>query len=71
MPISMSAAQIADDIADRIAAGEYRPGTALPTYRELAVLYSVGRTTVSVVILMLKERGLVVGEPGRGVFVAD
>lgn len=71
MPIPMSAAMIADDLAERIAAGEYPPGSQLPTYRALSRLYGVGYTTISVVVLMLKERGVVVGVPGRGVFVPE
>jgi DNA-binding GntR family transcriptional regulator len=69
----MSAIEIAEDLAERITAGErgYRPGEKLPSYRELAVLYGVGATTISVVILVLKERGLVEGAPGQGVFVVE
>lgn len=67
MPIPMSAAQIADDLADRIRGGEYPRGTKLPTYRELMDLYDVGYTTAATVVIMLKERGVVVGAPGRGV----
>lgn len=65
----MSSDQIFEDLADRIRSGEYPPGTELPSYRELAVLYSVGRTTMSVVLKRLKDAGLVVGVRGRGVFV--
>lgn len=71
MPIPMSAKAIADDLADRIGRGQYPPGSRLPTYHELADLYSVGETTITTVILMLKQRGVVVGAQGRGVFVPD
>lgn len=67
----MSAQQIFEDLADRIWDGDYAPGEQLPSYRELAVLYTVGTTTISVVILLLKAAGLVEGEVGRGVFVVD
>lgn len=43
----------------------------MPSYRELAVEYHVGITTISNVIALLKDRGVVYGEQGRGVFVAD
>ena len=36
--------QIADDIADRIRSGEYPAGSALPSYTQLAELYSVHRS---------------------------
>lgn len=71
MPIPMSSDQIYEDLIDRIRTGEYPPGTELPSYRELAKLYSVGRTTISVVLKRLKDAGLVVGVQGRGVFVAE
>lgn len=67
----MSSDQIYEDLIDRIRTGEYPPGTELPSYRELAKLYSVGRTTISVVLKRLKDAGLVVGVQGRGVFVAE
>lgn len=70
MPRRMTYVQIAQDLADRIRSGEYKPDHALPTYRELAVLYGVGMTTISMSIAILKSQGLVEGEQGRGVFVA-
>jgi GntR family transcriptional regulator len=70
--IPMNADQIARDLTDRIAAGEYgEPGTQLPTYAALAELYSVSESTVTKVIGLLRERGVVVGVPGRGTFVAE
>jgi len=70
--IPMSAEQIARDLTDRIAAGEYgEPGSQLPTYANLTGLYSVSESTITKVIGLLRERGVVVGVPGRGTFVAD
>lgn len=71
MPIPMSAMQIADDLAERIRGGEYPPGSKLPSYRDLMDLYDVGYTTIATVIVILKERGAVVGVQGRGVFVPE
>ena len=67
----MSADEIADDLADRIRAGEYALGSRLPTYRELMDLYDVKYTTIYNVIVRLRSVGLVVGAQGRGVYVAD
>jgi DNA-binding GntR family transcriptional regulator len=67
----MSAMQIADDLAERIRGGEYPPGSKLPSYRDLMDLYDVGYTTIATVIVILKERGAVVGVQGRGVFVPE
>lgn len=63
--------QIADDMAARIRAGEYPPGAELPSYQKLADVYSVSRATAARAYALLHDRGLVVGEPGRGVYVAD
>jgi GntR family transcriptional regulator len=67
----MSADQIADDLAARIKAGEYKPGTQLPPYRVLADLYNVGMTTVAKVMVILRTRGVVIGVQGRGVYVPE
>jgi GntR family transcriptional regulator len=63
--------EVAEDIAARIRSGEYPPGERLPTYRELADLYSVSVTTVQRAIIILQDRGLVVGLQGRGLWVAE
>lgn len=69
--IPMSSGQIVDDLAERIRLGEYAPGTQLPTYAALAGLYDVSPATIAIVVRILRERGLVVGVPGRGTYVAE
>lgn len=69
--VPMSSTQIADDIAERIRVGEYQPGAKLPSYSELGQLYNCATSTAARVILILRERGLVVGVPGRGTYVTD
>ncbi len=71
MPVPLSAEQIADDLADRIERGEHKPGSRLPTYQEMAVLYGVSTSTIANVVVRLKVMGLVVGSQGRGVFVTE
>lgn len=71
MPVPMSSRQIADDLTDRIRAGEYEPGAQLPSLRELAELYSVSVSTIQRALELTKDRGLVVTSQGRGMFVAD
>lgn len=66
----MTAREIADDIAERIRKREYEPGAKLPTGPELADLYDVSVSSAARVYLILKERGLVVGRQGKGVYVA-
>ncbi|WP_245714560.1 winged helix-turn-helix domain-containing protein [Micromonospora inyonensis] len=63
--------EVAEDIAARIKSGEYAPGDRLPTYRELSDLYRVSVTTVQRAVIILQDRGLVVGLQGRGLWVAE
>jgi DNA-binding GntR family transcriptional regulator len=69
--VKMTYRQIANDLAQRIRNGEYPPGYELPSYAQLAELYSVSTATASRAYGLLHDRGLIVGSPGRGVFVAD
>lgn len=71
LPRRLTFREIADDLAARIETGEYPPGSKLPTYQELADLYSVSYATAHRAITILQARGLVRGEQGRGVFVED
>lgn len=67
----LSYREIANDIEARIRTGEYPPGSELPSYARLADLYSVSRATVTRAYGLLRDRRLVYGEQGRGVFVAE
>ncbi|MEU8003072.1 winged helix-turn-helix domain-containing protein [Catellatospora sp. NPDC049111] len=71
MPVPMSYTEIAADLTARIRAGEYPAGSKLPSYNELATLYSVHFATIARVMALLRDRGVVVGSPGRGTFVPD
>jgi len=62
--------QIADAISDLIASKGLRPGDRLPSQNELMRSYGVSQATVRQALLNLTNRGLVVAEQGRGVFVA-
>ncbi|MGW4467441.1 GntR family transcriptional regulator [Micromonospora sp. NPDC004704] len=71
MPIPLSSRGIADDLDARIRAGEYPPGSKLPSLRELADLYSVSVSTVQRALELIKDRRLIEGSQGRGVYVVD
>lgn len=60
---------IADEIAAKIRSGQLKPGEKLPSTRELREQYRVSETVIRFVMVDLKARKLVEGEPGRGVFV--
>ena len=69
--IPFSYSDIAADITARIETGEYASGEKLPSYAQLADLYSVSFSTVARAVALLRDRGVVVGAPGRGVFVKE
>lgn len=58
-------------LTEKIDSGTWRPGSRLPTERELAQRYEVGRNTVRRVLGNLESRGLIVRHVGRGTFVAE
>lgn len=61
--------QIAKDLSERIAAGEFPPGSRLPPERELAAGLQVSRATVREALLALELMGIVEIRLGSGVFV--
>lgn len=71
MPVPMGRREIAADLQDRIVSGEYPPGSRLPSYPQLAELYSVSISTMQRVVDLLADRGYVIGAPGRGLYVPD
>lgn len=62
--------QIRHDLATAIRQGDYRPGEALPSQRDLSASYGVTLMTLRQALRMLSDEGLVVQQPGRGTFVA-
>ncbi|GAB3478708.1 GntR family transcriptional regulator [Amycolatopsis cihanbeyliensis] len=63
--------QVAADLRERIAAGQYTPGSRLPSERELVDTYGVSRPTIRDAVNMLRAEGIVTAEHGRGAFMAD
>jgi DNA-binding transcriptional MocR family regulator len=61
---------IADALAADIVAGRLKPGDRLPTHRDLAWNLKVTVGTVSRAYREAERRGLILGEVGRGSFVA-
>lgn len=62
--------RIADAITQRIRSGELAPGVKLPSTTALAAEYDVSVATAYRAVSLLHDRDLVVGQPGRGVYVA-
>ncbi|WP_353091444.1 PLP-dependent aminotransferase family protein [Methylibium sp.] len=63
--------QVVDRFAAEIGAGHLRPGTRLPTHRQLAADEGLALVTASRVYAELAAMGLVSGEAGRGSFVKE
>lgn len=61
--------QIAEQIAQLIANGEFAPGSRLPAERELAASLGVSRASVREAIISLEIGGLVEVRVGTGIFV--
>ncbi len=63
--------ELLDDLMSKIKDGTYPPGSQLPSGRALADAYDVSQSTISRAVARLREQGVLVGRPGRGVFVAE
>src|SRR5690349_17251950 len=61
--------QVADDLRRSIAAGTYPVGAELPSTSQLTARYSASTTVVRAAIRELRTEGLVVGQPGKAVYV--
>lgn len=62
---------LVDHLAAEIRAGHLRPGTRLPTHRQLAAREGLALVTATRVYAELQTMGLVSGETGRGTFVKE
>lgn len=61
--------QIADDLRTKIADGVYAVGEALPSTAKLMEEYRGSITVVRAAIRALQTEGVVIGQPGKGVYV--
>jgi len=62
--------QIADQMRDRILAGEWHEGERIPSVRELAVGVGVNPNTVNKSYQALLDRAIIENQRGLGYFVA-
>ena len=62
--------QLAQQIREAIARGEFQPGAGLPSVRQLSGELVVNPNTVSRAYTELEREGLLVSRPGRGIYVA-
>lgn len=63
--------RVAEQVREDIRSGRLKPGTKLPTHREMAVKHEIAVATVQKVLKRLQEEGWVVARQSIGVFVSD
>lgn len=63
--------RVADDLVQRIEAGEYPPGSSLPTYRQLAADYDVAVNTAIAAVRLVRDGGGVTIRRNAGAKVRD
>jgi len=63
--------QIVLQLERQISSGQLQPGDKLPSERELSEEFEVSRTAVREAINSLRDKGLVIVQPGRGTFLVD
>lgn len=61
--------QIADDLRSQIASGALRKGDAIPSTAELKKQYGYSSTVVRKAVEVLRHEGLLIGQPGKAVYV--
>lgn len=71
MPIPPTMDELIKDLLRRIEVGEFQPGSQIPSTQELADHYDVSLSTIHRAVARLREQRVLVGRPGRGVFVAE
>ncbi|MEU7570249.1 winged helix-turn-helix domain-containing protein [Micromonospora sp. NPDC049240] len=71
MPIPPTMGELIEDLLRRIKEGEFPPGSQIPSTQQLSDHYNVSVATIHRAVARLRERGVLVGRPGRGVFVAE
>jgi GntR family transcriptional regulator len=63
--------QLAEFVTARIRAGEYPPGSRIPSEHQLSADFAVGRPTVRQAIDVLARKGLLTRRRGAGTFVCE
>ena len=71
MPIPPTMDELLNDLIERVDRGDLAPGSQIPSGRELADHYGVSHSKIQRAVAQLRERGILVGRPGRGVYVAE
>jgi GntR family transcriptional regulator, hexuronate regulon transcriptional repressor len=63
--------QVADSIMASIKSGDYKPGSRLPSERDLAASFKVSRPTIREAMIALEILGLVESRHGSGIYITE
>lgn len=63
--------QIVEQVTAKVLAGDWLPGQAIPSIRQLAAGSRVSVITVKRAYMELERAGIIVTRPGKGSFVAE
>ena len=63
--------QVADSIMGSIKSGDFKPGSRLPSERDLAASFKVSRPTIREAMIALEILGLVESRHGSGIYITD
>ncbi|MET8875783.1 GntR family transcriptional regulator [Nocardia sp. NPDC004604] len=64
-------ADVADELARRVAAGEYQPGDLMPSVRQVAEEFDMNRATAQLTLGRLESYGFVEARRGKGFTIRD
>ncbi|MGS2807549.1 GntR family transcriptional regulator [Nocardia sp. MW-W600-9] len=64
-------ADVADELARRVATGEYRPGELMPSVRQVADEFGMNRATAQLTLGRLESYGFVEARRGKGFTIRD
>ncbi|MCI2237156.1 FadR family transcriptional regulator [Paenibacillus sp. TRM 82003] len=71
VPRGSAVAEVARQLTEFLASGEFPPGSRLPPERQLAESLGVGRSAVREALAALEILGLVTVRPGSGTYIRD
>ncbi len=63
--------QVVEQVKQRLAAGQLKPGDQLPTVRSLALELRVNFNTIARAYRILDEAGIISTQQGRGTYIMD
>lgn len=63
--------QLVEQFEDAIRAGKYQPGEQIPSMNEFAMQLGISKETVKKTYGILREKGLLIPQQGKGFYVAD